>query len=527
MFEQLNRHTQLSLLVFAIALFLYLFNAQATSIYILDEAKNAECAREMFESGDWIVPTFNGELRTDKPPLHYYFMMLAYSLFGVTPFAARFFSALFGALTVTIVFQFARQFGDERKGLLTALTLLSSILLHIQFQLATPDPYLVFFTTSAIISFYRFLSLGKKKDWFLLYCALGLGALAKGPIAIVLPGMIFFVFLILRKQLNFSTINRFKPFAGAALLLLIAAPWYVLVHLKTQGAWTEGFFLQHNIGRFTNKFEGHGGTFLITILFALLGLYPLSVFLPQAIAHAFRQKQNPFLLYNLTAGLLIVGFFMLSKTRLPSYTVPALPFLAVLVGHWLSAEERKPATLKWGIWIIGGISLLLAPAIRLALHMDQTLTELQPLGWYFIPVPVIMIWAVWKLKKQQTKSAIFAAGVSGVAASLLLFALVYPPVDRMNPVTASLPLIEGKEVRWFEKFNPAFVFALQKELPQIERDSVETFFHEFPDGVIISTRKKVNAIELPTNAAVSFAVHDLFESPETVLITRKSYTDSD
>ncbi len=65
-------------------------------VYILDEAKNAACAMEMLQRTDWITPTFNGHLRTDKPPLHYFFMMTAYSLFGVSPFSARLFSVILG-----------------------------------------------------------------------------------------------------------------------------------------------------------------------------------------------------------------------------------------------------------------------------------------------------------------------------------------------------------------------------------------------------------------------------------------------
>lgn len=83
-----------------IAFVLMVSNIWGISIFSLDEAKNASCAREMLERGDLIVPTFNYELRTDKPPLHYYFMMIAYKLFGVNEFSARFFSSLFGSFTV-------------------------------------------------------------------------------------------------------------------------------------------------------------------------------------------------------------------------------------------------------------------------------------------------------------------------------------------------------------------------------------------------------------------------------------------
>lgn len=79
-----------------IAFLLHFSNINGLSIYVLDEAKNATAAIEMLQQGEWIVPTFNGEYRFDKPPLHYYFFMLSYQLFGINEFAARFFPALFG-----------------------------------------------------------------------------------------------------------------------------------------------------------------------------------------------------------------------------------------------------------------------------------------------------------------------------------------------------------------------------------------------------------------------------------------------
>src|ERR1051325_9156340 len=76
-------------------------------VYILDEARNAQAAREMMQRNDMVVPTFNGELRPHKPPLHYYFMQIAYRAFGMNAFAARFFSAVFGWLTIWITWYFA------------------------------------------------------------------------------------------------------------------------------------------------------------------------------------------------------------------------------------------------------------------------------------------------------------------------------------------------------------------------------------------------------------------------------------
>ena len=92
-------------LLILIASFIYFSSGnEKSAIFMVDEARNSECAREMSELHGMIVPTFNCELRTDKPPLHYWFMVLSYSVFGVNEFAARFFSAVFGALTLLLTF---------------------------------------------------------------------------------------------------------------------------------------------------------------------------------------------------------------------------------------------------------------------------------------------------------------------------------------------------------------------------------------------------------------------------------------
>src|SRR6478752_9922944 len=92
------------LILLAVSVVVFFANIGGTSIYVLDEAKNAGCAMEMYQRGDWVVPTFNGVLRTDKPPLHYYFMKVAYGIFGINSFSARVFSSLMGIFTVLSVF---------------------------------------------------------------------------------------------------------------------------------------------------------------------------------------------------------------------------------------------------------------------------------------------------------------------------------------------------------------------------------------------------------------------------------------
>src|SRR4026207_287408 len=149
----------------------------------------------MYERGDWIVPTFNGGLRTLKPPLHYYFMFGGFKIFGVTEWGARFFSAVFGVLTIFIIYFCVKKYFTQRQAFITSLVLLASTHFLFEFRMSVPDPYLIFFNTVSIFAAYSFFI--EKKNYWLWLCAitLGLGSLAKGPVAIVLPCAAIFAWL--------------------------------------------------------------------------------------------------------------------------------------------------------------------------------------------------------------------------------------------------------------------------------------------------------------------------------------------
>jgi len=233
MMEKIFGNKYFAAFLFVAALSVYLLNSWGVSIYILDEAKNAGCAREMLEARNAFVPTFNQVLRTDKPPLHYFFMMLAYKMFGVNPFAARFFSACFGALTILISFIYTRRFSNAQLAGWTAIVLLASIHLSLQFHLAVPDPYLVFFMTWSLLAFFAAYKTAALRQILFMYVSVALGILAKGPVALLLPGLVFLLFLFFSRSLNGRTIRKFKPMLGIAIVVAVAMPWFLVNGIKT------------------------------------------------------------------------------------------------------------------------------------------------------------------------------------------------------------------------------------------------------------------------------------------------------
>jgi len=159
--------------------------------------------------------------------------------------------------------------------------------------------------------------------------------------------------------------------------------------------------------------------------------------------------------------------------------------------------------------------------VLIGLRFDPALSEVAYIGWYFLPFPLLAGFSIFFLYKQKIEPTISTILLAGMVTGFIFFRFAFPVIDRQNPVSKSTDLIDDNEVRYFQKFNSAFVFKLQREIPELKENDIEAFFQQYPGGVIISTEKKVKQIELPANAEISFRAHDVFETPTTVLITRK------
>jgi 4-amino-4-deoxy-L-arabinose transferase-like glycosyltransferase len=505
--------------LFAFSLLIYLLNNHGFSIYILDEAKNAECAREMLEQRSFFVPLFNSVLRTDKPPLHYFFMMLSYRIFGVNAFAARFFSAIFGALTILITYLFAKKNANKYTAFWSSVVLLSSLHLALQFRLAVPDPYLIFFFTATLFFFYSALKKQNSKYVWLMYISIGLGTLSKGPVAILLPGLIFLLFLIFSKSFTWKNIAFLKPLWGILLVLCVAAPWFIINGLKTNWEWTYGFFMEHNIQRYSETMESHGGIFLLSFLYVFLGMLPFAVFLPQALFNAIKRRKEPLTLFCIIAALSIVGFFSLSHTKLINYTVPAYPFLAIILGKYFSEKVKAFKRIRIAFYILLVITMIV-PIIALSLLKETPSFDQIANVVLFLMIMPLGLCIAWILRRDIHKFLL------AFASSFLLTALVciiwaFPLVDKQNPVYKSRDLIQNKPVVYYRKYDAAYLFELKREVKEIGKDDFSTFLHKHPDGIIITTRRKIKDIELPPNCEVIFSSKNIFENTTTVLLGRK------
>lgn len=358
----------------------FLWNLGKTGLVDETEPLFAEAARQMVVTGDWITPYFNGDTRFDKPPLIYWLMAIGYKLIGVNELAARLPSALSAIALMILGFYTLRYFGFvniwEKKNLAiqqelgaennypqdnnvdTSITInrqlwLAAILggIMIGFHPQTiawgrtgvSDMLLSGCMCSAMLAFfigYAQESRSLQQRWYLAFYILSaLAVLTKGPVGLVLPGVIIGSFLLYLGNWR-EVVGEMQIVRGIIIFLVIAVPWYILVILANGEAYIESFFGYHNIERFTSVVNNHSAPWYFYFFVVLLGFAPWSIYLPMAIArirfwkrsHWQRQPRSQQLgLFAIFWFFGIFLFFTIAVTKLPSYVLPLMPAGAILV----------------------------------------------------------------------------------------------------------------------------------------------------------------------------------------------------
>jgi 4-amino-4-deoxy-L-arabinose transferase-like glycosyltransferase len=511
--------------VLAIYAFIVLFRLGSAPVYILDEAKNAQCAREMWEAGNWIVPTFNGELRTDKPPLHYWFMSISFSTFGVGAWQARLFSALFGISTIWISFFFVKKFSNASLAFFTALVLALSTHFLFEFRLAVPDPYLIFFTTLGIFSGFGYVEERKWKWLLLAAIALALATLAKGPVALGLPGICLLLYIMFRKR--WWVLKDWRLLVAGIVYAAVAAPWYYLVHKATNGEFTQGFFFEHNLSRFSSEMEGHGGPFFLTLLIVLVGMLPFSANVVEMVKRMFGKRLPDIVLLGLIVSVVYILFFSISSTKLPNYPMPCYPFAAILFGCMLQECMQQRAKWPIAVWLV---LLLIAIALPIggfiAIGLEPAVAAYKWLALGLVILPVFIFIGAYVAKAGFEKSLKWLA-YGYLLFNLYIIGLAYPALYQQNPVSQLLPTIQnGKNILVaYKDFNPAFLFNIKKTGFRIQQFSDSSSLKKYCQSqqqqgkvYIISRTDKLAELSPKLFLEVS-RKRDLFEIPTTVLLT--------
>ncbi len=369
-------------LLVAAALFLPSIGERIISLE--DEARYALLARNMLETGDWLIPRLDGEVHMEKSPL-FMWAIAALSLPGraVTELTATLPSALSAIGGVGATLLLGRRMFGPRVGLLAAFCLATTFGYYWHARLALADMMMTCFIVAGALAFWTGIDGGQARrgPLALFWACLGLGLSAKGP-AGLMPILPFTAFLVAER--GWRGLRDLKPIMGAAILALVTAPWALAFALQGDESYVQSVL----VGDYWAPRRA-GWARPSELFFALgpltIGFLPWTPFLPAAVRQGWWRPETTdigrkfrFLAVWVLAYVIVITLLPHKRDR---YLLPVLPALALMVG-WLWdawAARVTPRTLSIYGWICGGLALALAIAILPPFPVSPPLATLIPL----------------------------------------------------------------------------------------------------------------------------------------------------
>ncbi|MBP7088380.1 MAG: glycosyltransferase family 39 protein [Candidatus Omnitrophica bacterium] len=299
------------------------------------EPRFAQTAREMLETGDYVVPRFNSQYHFKKPAFFYWLLTISYRIFGINEFSARFWPALFGVANCLLIFFLAKLLFDKTTAFISALIFMTSSQVYINAKFCTTDNILLFFITAALFSFYFIYQKGKSRIAHLIfYASLSLSVLTKGPVGLVIVLFTIFIFIIYSKKK--SVVKDLQIVKGLLIFILITFPWLILVYLKTDGLFFKVAIGHEFIERCFKTFQHHSGSPIYYLKVLLIRFFPWICFLPLVLVRILRDRNIvlPQIKLLLIWAIVPIVLFTFIATKLPHYVLPLYPPMVLLMGFF-------------------------------------------------------------------------------------------------------------------------------------------------------------------------------------------------
>ena len=340
-----------------------------------DEAYYAEASREMVESGDWLTPHFNYQDRWEKPVLYYWLTAATFVVSGPVEWAARLWSAVSGVGLVLITFWWARRtFGRDDTAWLAAAIVATCFGCVAEARMALPDLPLTFCITLGVMAALRASVEGRESAagrassggqlvwWAVAGLAAGLGFLMKGPVALLVPGIVLLPIWYRERRTVALTVSGLM--LASLVFLVVGLPWYVAMWREHGVAYLESFFLADNLQRFaTDRYQSEPRPVWFYLPIVVGGMMPWSALLlalPAASMRAVLRRQRPLTAVEwrlVVWAVTPVFFYTASVGKQPRYILPVLVPLAMLLARTLMRHVEEAGTgrvaaraLRVGTW---------------------------------------------------------------------------------------------------------------------------------------------------------------------------------
>jgi len=333
--------------VLAAAVILTFYRLGAGTLWDQDETKYAQVAREILQTGDPITLHVNGSPWYVHPPLYMWLVAATGRVAGFSTFTVRVWSGVASVVAVYATMLLGRALFNERTGVLAGAALAVTFHFLVQSRLAVFDTVLLAFMLLAAYAALRGYQRRRRADYLWFFVFAGLATLTKGPIGLLLPGLVVAMFVTVRRA--WSRWREVPWVAGLALYALIGLSWYGGETLLHGAAFVRTVLGYYGVGRFFGVVENQAGPWYYYLPILAIGAFPWTAFWPAAaVWHGRRLRDDGSLFVVLWCGAVAV-FYSLARTKLPNYVLPVYPLAAVgVAAMWDRVlDQPPPASISW------------------------------------------------------------------------------------------------------------------------------------------------------------------------------------
>jgi 4-amino-4-deoxy-L-arabinose transferase-like glycosyltransferase len=428
--SSLKKNRWILVFIFIISAYMLFGRLGGWALLSPDEGRNAEVAREMSQSGSWLVPTYDGLAYLDKPAFYFKTIALSFSLFGESEAVARLSSAFFGFSLVVAAFLFCRKMYDLRTAMLSML-IITTTPLYIAFsRFVIFDMSLAFFVSCTIFACFLAEECEEKQRirWYLIgaLCA-GIATLIKGPVGFIIPTLVITLFNGFEGRL--SAMKRAFAFRNWAVFWAIVLPWFIGLSILRPDFPYYGI-MRESIARFTTTEFHRTAPFYYYAPIILGTFFAWSFLLPESIIVAWQKRKSwsradrLFIIW----AVVVVVFFSISQSKLPGYILTAVMVLGILTARVfakaLNNTSGRAARIVWHgtmpLLLFSTLAALLLGAVAFDPELlksrlmskqelfDPFIPAILPMALSFAFVALLSICALWT----RNTRLIFAAFIS-------------------------------------------------------------------------------------------------------------------
>ena len=507
-----STHTLLAALLLA-AVAPYFLNLGVSSIWDANEAFYAQTPREMIETGDYVTPSFNFQLRMNKPVLSYWNVAASYRVFGVSEWSERLPIALGAFVIIGTAFGLGRLLSGTFGGLLAALVLATSPRLLLLARRIIIDIHITMWMGLVLLCFALAETRPQRRRLYLclMYVAAGFGVLTKGPVAVFLPAVAFFVYLASQKRVG-DLRHMLLP-TGAVISLAIVVPWYYLLYREHGWEYIGSFIFGENLGRYAEAVGEQSRGMLFYIPVMLADLFPWSLMIPLALWWAIRCRRGDRVARLLVVWIaVVVVFFSLSGTKEDLYILPIVTAEAALIGAMLATAVADVAAIRPIAWSAAATAVLLLTTGSGALWFFAIVRRYALEGAAFVGAVAAVggaVALVWLLRRNLLASvATIVTSLAVIAWCVVLCTL--PDFERYKPVRPFSDIIRsrasiGAIVGSYKFSLPSMVFYLNRPVMEVVLpDHLRAVFYSSSDVYFIMAEDEYDSVKdrLPVDTYV-------------------------